>query len=182
MSHTMQMWTTHRDLCRKVEPCQVDRSTSRSVRLNAALGRPIQGRLLHSWLCRQNDGGIVECVRRSTFTWSTFWHIWPNRNSSLTLTPNPNPLLCVQCMGDIIADDSLHPLAQWQLNIRDGACRGENWWQMPYSSYITTRYIATLHVHDSLSWPVTWNIRYALTKWISLQQMSISLQRQPMGH
>lgn len=83
MSYTMQMWMTHRDYVKR----------SNLVRLTTphwgTLGW-MWDRLPHSWQCRQNGGNIVKCVIRSMFTWSWFWHIWPNRKSNLTLTPNPN--------------------------------------------------------------------------------------------
>lgn len=44
------------------------------VRSNAELGRPIHV-------------GMVECVGRLTFTWSSFRHIRPSRNSNPTTTP-----------------------------------------------------------------------------------------------
>lgn len=44
--------------------------------------------LVRIWvhLLEMVDGGMVECVGRSPFTWSTFQHIWPNHNSNPTLT------------------------------------------------------------------------------------------------
>lgn len=67
------------------------RSTSTPFKLNLALGRPIQGRLLLCWLCRQVDSGMFECVRRSTFTWLMFQHIRPNPKPNSNANPNCNP-------------------------------------------------------------------------------------------
>lgn len=46
--------------------------------------------LVRIWvhLLEMVDRGMVECVGRSPFTWSTFQHIWPNHNSNPTLNPN----------------------------------------------------------------------------------------------
>lgn len=51
-----------------------------AIRLNAALGRPVEGRLLHRRLCR--EVAMVEYVGMSTFTWST--------SNTLDLMLNPN--------------------------------------------------------------------------------------------
>lgn len=60
------------------------------IRSNVVLSWPIQGRLPHERLCWQINVGMVKCVGRLMFKWSTFWHIRPTHNSNARPSPNPN--------------------------------------------------------------------------------------------
>lgn len=54
------------------------RATLMPIRTNVALGQSVQGRLPKEVEC-----GMVDCVIRLTFTWSTFRHV--------PLNPKPKP-------------------------------------------------------------------------------------------
>lgn len=91
--------------------------------------------LVRIWvhLLEMVDGGMVECVGRSPFTWSTFQHIWPNHNSNPTLmvkfgtstslnTFRPNPMFFFVFFfhGDSIWEH--HPIVfNWN------PCRRSHW-------------------------------------------------------